>query len=429
MQWNLIAAPSLRGTRHAPRAADVLHEPYLPAFLGETMLKPPDEGTVPCEVSRPLCEILARHSANGDCWLGIWPGFGGREHYRKHVPPTMFVSTGNREWDLFRAPLSMMHMPFYEGWERQTANVIWSDEPAWWLATDIDLNTSYIGGDARLIGEVLESAALEALPAELDDDVTMRSDVLNLQACGIELAPEPRFCDSEIHCNPAKPRMQWGKSPWPDGKSARQGPSHFHAGGSAKGKDSRVKWELPVGKAWKRIMLACRYNVARFLVEEGCAMSTSLQKGDKAPDFSLADQHGNMVSLADFVGKSRAVLYFYPKAMTPGCTIQAQGLRDASAGLADRGAVAIGVSPDAPARLKKFEEKEGLNFTLLADEDHAVAEAYGVWGLKKFMGREYMGVHRVTFIIGKDGAIAHVIDKVKTKTHDADVLEALDALD
>ena len=155
---------------------------------------------------------------------------------------------------------------------------------------------------------------------------------------------------------------------------------------------------------------------------------TTLQKGDPAPAFSLADQEGNTVSLADFAGKSRVVLYFYPKAMTPGCTVQAQGLRDSSEGLAARDAVALGVSPDPVKRLKKFEEKEELNFTLLADEDHSVAEAYGVWGLKKFMGREYMGVMRVTFVIDKDGSIAHVMDKVKTKTHHDDVLEVLDSL-
>ncbi len=155
---------------------------------------------------------------------------------------------------------------------------------------------------------------------------------------------------------------------------------------------------------------------------------TTLQKGDPAPAFSLSDQEGNTVSLVDFAGKSRVVLYFYPKAMTPGCTVQAQGLRDSSEGLAARDAVALGVSPDPVKRLKKFEEKEELNFTLLADEDHSVAEAYGVWGLKKFMGREYMGVMRVTFVIDKDGSIAHVMDKVKTKTHHDDVLEVLDSL-
>ena len=155
---------------------------------------------------------------------------------------------------------------------------------------------------------------------------------------------------------------------------------------------------------------------------------TTLQKGNPAPGFSLSDQEGNTVSLADFAGKSRVVLYFYPKAMTPGCTVQAQGLRDSSEGLAARDAVAIGISPDPVKRLKKFEEKEELNFTLLADEDHSVAETYGVWGLKKFMGREYMGVMRVTFVIDKDGSIAHVMDKVKTKTHHDDVLKVLDSL-
>jgi len=156
---------------------------------------------------------------------------------------------------------------------------------------------------------------------------------------------------------------------------------------------------------------------------------TTLQKGDTAPAFSLPDQQGNTVNLADFAGKSRVVLYFYPKAMTSGCTVQAQGMRDSSAELAARNAVAIGVSPDPVKQLKKFEQKEELNFTLLGDEDHAVAEAYGVWGLKKFMGREYMGVNRISFVIDTDGKIAHVMDKVKTKSHHEDVLAVLDSLE
>lgn len=156
---------------------------------------------------------------------------------------------------------------------------------------------------------------------------------------------------------------------------------------------------------------------------------TTLQKGDAAPAFSLPDQQGNTVNLADFAGKSRVVLYFYPKAMTSGCTVQAQGMRDSSGELAARNAVAIGVSPDPVKQLKKFEEKEELNFTLLGDEDHAVAEAYGIWGLKKFMGREYMGVIRTSFVIDTDGKIAHVMDKVKTKSHHEDVLAVLDSLE
>ena len=144
--------------------------------------------------------------------------------------------------------------------------------------------------------------------------------------------------------------------------------------------------------------------------------------GDKATEFSLLDQHGNTVSLSDVAGEKIVVLYFYPKAMTPGCTTQACGIRDSQAALDDIDTVVLGVSPDAPARLMKFVEKESLNFTLLSDEDHALTESYGCWQLKKFMGKEYMGVVRTTFIIGKDGLITHVIKKVKTKTHHDDVV-------
>lgn len=146
--------------------------------------------------------------------------------------------------------------------------------------------------------------------------------------------------------------------------------------------------------------------------------------GSKAPAFSLTDQNGKTVALKDFAGKT-VVLYFYPKAMTPGCTVQACGLRDTQAELAAKGAVAIGISPDSPARLKKFETKESLSFTLLGDEDHAVAEKYGVWALKKFMGRESMGILRTTFIIDPQGKIAHVMAKVNTKSHHEDVMALL----
>ena len=149
--------------------------------------------------------------------------------------------------------------------------------------------------------------------------------------------------------------------------------------------------------------------------------------GNKAPAFSLKDQLGKTVKLSDLKGKN-VVLYFYPKAMTPGCTTQACGLRDTVEALEQRNAVAIGISPDPFARLKKFEDKHALNFTLLSDEDHAVAEKYGVWGLKKFMGREFMGVHRVTFIINEEGRLAHIMAKVKTKTHHDDVIALLDQL-
>ena len=147
--------------------------------------------------------------------------------------------------------------------------------------------------------------------------------------------------------------------------------------------------------------------------------------GNLAPAFTLKDQNGDDISLKDFRGEKHVVLYFYPKAMTPGCTVQACGLRDSLQSLEQSEAVALGVSPDPVARLKKFEEKEGLNFTLLSDEDHALADKYGVWGLKKFMGREFMGIIRTTFIINKQGRLMRIMDKFKTKTHHEDVAKIL----
>ena len=151
--------------------------------------------------------------------------------------------------------------------------------------------------------------------------------------------------------------------------------------------------------------------------------------GNMAPAFTLLDQDGKKVSLKDFKGKKNVALYFYPKAMTPGCTVQACGVRDSKKELAKLDTVVLGVSPDPVGRLGKFVEKQSLNFTLLSDEDHAVAEKYGAWGLKKFMGREFMGVLRTTFIIGKDGRLKHVMDKVKTKSHHDDVIALIKELD
>jgi peroxiredoxin Q/BCP len=151
--------------------------------------------------------------------------------------------------------------------------------------------------------------------------------------------------------------------------------------------------------------------------------------GNMAPAFTLQKQDGTKVSLKDFRGTSNVVLYFYPKAMTPGCTTQACGLRDTKAELDDLDTVVLGVSPDAYPRLQKFIDKQDLNFDLLSDEDHAIAEKYGVWGLKKFMGKEFMGILRTTFIIGKDGRLKAVMDKFKTKSHHDDVLEQLGELD
>ena len=150
--------------------------------------------------------------------------------------------------------------------------------------------------------------------------------------------------------------------------------------------------------------------------------------GNLAPAFTLTDQNGATVSLKDFRGQN-VVLYFYPKAMTPGCTVQACGVQGSRKAFAKLDTVVLGVSPDPAARLARFADKEGLDFTLLSDEDHAVAERYGAWGLKKFMGREFMGVLRTTFIIDKSGRLRHVMGKVNTKTHHDDVLALLRALD
>lgn len=150
--------------------------------------------------------------------------------------------------------------------------------------------------------------------------------------------------------------------------------------------------------------------------------------GNKAPSFRLRDQDGSQIALKDYLGNKYVVLYFYPKAMTPGCTAQACGIRDSKKALDKRDVVALGVSPDAVKRLPKFIDKESLNFSLLSDEDHAVADKYGVWGMKKFMGREFMGLIRTTFIIGKNGRLLAVMDKFKTKTHHDDLLKTLDEL-
>jgi peroxiredoxin Q/BCP len=150
----------------------------------------------------------------------------------------------------------------------------------------------------------------------------------------------------------------------------------------------------------------------------------TLKAGDKAPEFTLKNQDNEDVSLREFSGK-KVLVYFYPKAMTPGCTVQAQNLRDIKTELDSKNVVVLGVSPDAVKRLPKFIEKESLNFTLLSDEDHAVADAFGVWGLKKFMGKEYDGIHRMSFLIDENGVISHVLNKFKTKDHHQAVLDIL----
>jgi peroxiredoxin Q/BCP len=151
-----------------------------------------------------------------------------------------------------------------------------------------------------------------------------------------------------------------------------------------------------------------------------------IEAGTEAPDFTLTNQDGEDVTLSSLRG-GPVVLYFYPKADTPGCTTQACGIRDHSADYDAAGATVLGVSPDSVADIKKFHGGQGLNFTLLADADHAVADLYGTWGEKPMYGRTYMGVARSTFIIDADGVVAHVIPKASPKTHDEQVLALLAA--
>jgi peroxiredoxin Q/BCP len=140
-----------------------------------------------------------------------------------------------------------------------------------------------------------------------------------------------------------------------------------------------------------------------------------------APTFQLLNQKVEKVDLKSLKGKI-VVLYFYPKAMTPGCTTQACGIRDSRKELEKLNTVVYGISPDEPNKLQKFIDKEKLNFDLLSDPDHSICEKYGVWGLKKFMGREYMGIIRTTFIIGVDGRLVYVMDDFNTKTHHEDLI-------
>ncbi|ASP49724.1 thioredoxin-dependent thiol peroxidase [Cognaticolwellia beringensis] len=154
----------------------------------------------------------------------------------------------------------------------------------------------------------------------------------------------------------------------------------------------------------------------------------TLVVGDNAPLFTLKDENDQDIKLADFIGKKQVLVYFYPKAMTPGCTVQAQGLRDSKSALDSLNTQVFGISPDEPKKLAKFCVRDELNFSLLSDPDHSVADAFGVWGLKKFMGREYDGIHRLSFLIGLDGKISHVFNKFKTKDHHEVVLDVLNKL-
>ncbi|AXP77642.1 TPA: thioredoxin-dependent thiol peroxidase [Haemophilus influenzae] len=152
-----------------------------------------------------------------------------------------------------------------------------------------------------------------------------------------------------------------------------------------------------------------------------------LSVGNQAPAFTLLNQQEKPVSLNDFRGK-KVLIYFYPKALTPGCTTQACGLRDSKSELDELGLVVLGISPDAPKKLAQFIEKKALNFTLLSDPDHQVAAQFGVWGEKKFMGRTYDGIHRISFLINESGNIMQVFDKFKTKDHHQMIIDYLRSL-
>lgn len=150
----------------------------------------------------------------------------------------------------------------------------------------------------------------------------------------------------------------------------------------------------------------------------------TLKKGDAVPSFTAKDEQGNTVSLSDYKGK-KLIVFFYPRANTPGCTAEACNLRDHYKELKDQGYELLGVSADSPKKQQNFKEKYDFPFPLLADEERTVIEAFGVWGPKKFMGREFDGIHRKTFLVDEKGKVAHVIDKVKTKDHAAQLLELM----
>ncbi|WP_375324364.1 thioredoxin-dependent thiol peroxidase [Flagellimonas sp. GZD32] len=147
-----------------------------------------------------------------------------------------------------------------------------------------------------------------------------------------------------------------------------------------------------------------------------------LKVGDKVPEFSAKDQDGNSINLSDYKGK-KLVVFFYPKANTPGCTAEACNLRDNYAELQEKGFELLGVSADSEKKQASFRDKFEFQFPLLADEDHTVINTFGVWGPKKFMGKEYDGIHRTTFVINGDGVVEKVIEKVKTKDHAAQLLD------
>jgi peroxiredoxin Q/BCP len=174
----------------------------------------------------------------------------------------------------------------------------------------------------------------------------------------------------------------------------------------------------PIKKTSKKVTK----KVSKKMMTQSPIKKSSLSIGDVAPDFSLLNQDGSEVSLHDFKGKN-VVVYFYPKAMTPGCTVQACEIRNSESKLKEQHIVVLGISADPVTSLKKFQEKEKLNFTLLSDPDKKIIKAYDSWGPKKFMGREFEGILRQSFLINKEGKIVHIMNKVNTKTHHEEVLD------
>lgn len=154
----------------------------------------------------------------------------------------------------------------------------------------------------------------------------------------------------------------------------------------------------------------------------------TIASGQLAPEFKLLNQDGQPIALGDYKGKQSVLVYFYPRASTPGCTVQAQGIRDHLTELAALNTVVLAISPDPVAKIKKFVDKYSLNFNLLSDPDHQIAEAYGVWGLKKFMGKESMGIIRTSFIIDTNGMVVDTLPKFTTKNHHAVLLDFLNNL-
>ncbi|MBE7214889.1 thioredoxin-dependent thiol peroxidase [Shewanella benthica] len=151
----------------------------------------------------------------------------------------------------------------------------------------------------------------------------------------------------------------------------------------------------------------------------------TLTAGDNAPLFELKNQNDKLISLKECLNSGPVLVYFYPKASTPGCTVQACGLRDSMQALNDLKVTVLGISPDPVPKLARFAQKQELNFSLLSDEDHAIADAFGIWGEKKFMGKVYDGIHRLSFLVGQDGKISHLFNKFKTKEHHEVVLKHL----